>query len=269
MRRWSYLIYGVSAHALFFVVYAYMAGFVGDLLVPKSIDSEPTNALSAIVIDFLLIGLFGLQHSIMARPWFKRGWTRLVPQEIERSTYVLFSCVVTAILMWQWQGVDVVVWNVAHPVGRGLLWVLFAAGWLMVPAVSLMISHFDLFGTRQVWLYFRGRQYTGIPFHTPLFYSRVRHPLYLGWALAFWATPTMTLGHLLFAGTMTLYMVLAAHVEERDLVHYFGGLYQTYQRRVPMFLPRIAGSRGTVSGSSLHPESRPDGEPMAAGTGVP
>ena len=173
MRRWSFFVYGVFCHLLFLATYAYMAGFVGNLWVPKSLDSAPANGLFAAGIDVMLIGLFGLQHSIMARPWFKRIWTRLVPQPIERSTYVLISCVAVFLLMWQWRGLDAIIWNVEHPVGRGLLWALFAAGWLMVPAVSLMINHFDLFGTRQVWLYLRGRPYVSLPFRTPLLYNRM------------------------------------------------------------------------------------------------
>src|SRR5437763_636740 len=146
MRRWSFFVYGVFCHLLFFATFAYMAGFVGNFLVPKSIDSAPEDSLYAAVFDLLLIGLFGLQHSLMARPWFKSIWTRLVPQPIERSTYVLMSCVVSFLLMWQWRGLNAVIWDVRDPVGRGLLWGLFAAGWLLVPAVSLMIDHFDLFG---------------------------------------------------------------------------------------------------------------------------
>ena len=244
MRRWSFFVYGIFCHLLFLVIFAYMAGFVGNFLVPKSIDSAPDDSLFAVGFDLLLIGLFGLQHSIMARPWFKRSWTRLVPQPIERSTYVLISSVLTFFLMWQWRGNGAVIWDVQHPLGRWLLWGLFAAGWLLVPAASLMISHFDLFGTRQVWLYLRGVPYTSLPFRTPMLYNRVRHPLYLGWTLAFWATPTMTLGHLLFAGTMTLYMAIAARIEERDLVDHFGDTYGAYQRRVPMFIPRIGGASG-------------------------
>jgi protein-S-isoprenylcysteine O-methyltransferase Ste14 len=240
MRRWSFFVYGVFCHLLFLVTYACLAGFVGNFLVPWSIDAAPGDSLpAAATIDLLLIGLFGVQHSIMARPWFKRIWTRLIPQPIERSTYCLISCLLVFLLMWQWRGLDAVIWDVEHPVGRGLLWGLFAAGWVMVPTVSLMINHFDLFGTRQVWLYLRGRPYTPLPFRTPLLYGRVRHPLYLGWALAFWATPTMTLGHLLFAGSLTLYMAVAAFIEERDLVGYFGDDYRSYQRRVPMFVPRL------------------------------
>lgn len=240
MQRWSFFIYGVFNHLLFLVIYAYMAGFVGNVLVPKSLDSAPANNASAVVVDLLLIGLFALQHSIMARPWFKRIWTQFVPQPIERATYVLLSNVVCFILMWQWRGLNAVVWDVHHPLGRGVLWGLFAMGALMVPAVSLMINHFDLFGTRQVWLYLRGRPYTSLPFRTPMLYGRIRHPLYVGWALLFWATPTMTLGHLLFAGSLTLYMILAARVEERDLLVHFGDLYRAYQKRVPKFIPRLS-----------------------------
>jgi protein-S-isoprenylcysteine O-methyltransferase Ste14 len=217
MRRWSFFVYGVFCHLLFLATFAYLAGFVGNFLVPKSIDAAPADGLGAVGFDLLLIGLFGLQ----------------------RSTYCLASCVALFLLMWQWRGLDAVIWDVQHPVGRGLLWGLFAAGWLLIPAVSLMISHFDLFGTRQVWLYLRGRPYTSLPFRTPLLYDRMRHPLYVGWALAIWATPTMTLGHLLFAGSLTLYMVLAARVEERDLVGHYGDTYRAYQRRVPMFIPRL------------------------------
>ena len=262
MRRWSFFVYGVVCHLLFLATFAYMIGFVGNLLVPNTIDSAPADVLSAVGINLLLIALFGLQHSIMARPWFKHYWTRLVPQSIERSTYVLSSCLVTLFLMWQWRGLDAIIWNVRHPVGRGLLWGLFAVGWLLVPTVSLMINHFDLFGTRQVWLYLRGRPYTTLPFRTPLLYNRMRHPLYFGWALAFWATPTMTLGHLMFAGTLTLYMGVAACIEERDLVGHFGDIYRAYQRRVPMFIPRFGEDNKSTANL---PESPTDvcPEPLA------
>lgn len=239
MRRWSFFAYGVFGHLLFLATYVYMAGFVGGLFVPKTLDSPPAGGLYAAAVDLALIGLFALQHSIMARPWFKENWIRLVPQPIERSTYVLFSCAVTAFLMWQWRSLDAVVWEVEQPAARAILWGLFAAGWMAVPAVTLLLNHFELIGIRQVWLYLRGRPYTPLPFRTPLAYRRVRHPLYLGWALAFWATPTMTLGHLLFAAAMTLYMVGAAFIEERDLVRHFGSVYREYQRRVPMFVPRL------------------------------
>ncbi len=250
MRRWIFFAYGVFCHLLFVAIFAYMAGFVGNLLVPKGIDSvtaaSPSMAGWAPLIDMALIAMFGLQHSIMARPWFKSRWTRIVPQPIERSTYVLIAGAVTIVMMWQWRGIDTVLWNVQQPIGRGLLWGLFATGWLLVFAASLMIDHFDLFGTRQVWLHLRGVPYTPLRFRTPLLYNRVRHPIYIGWTLAFWATPTMTLGHMLFAGSLTLYMAIAAVIEESDLVSYFGDAYLTYQRRVPMFIPRF-GDRGELS----------------------
>jgi methanethiol S-methyltransferase len=240
MRRWLFFAYGVLSHLLFLAVYACMAGFVGNLFVPKSIDS-PTDAsmASALTIDVLLLVLFGVQHSVMARPAFKRVWTRIVPEPIERATYVLMSCVVTVVLMWQWRAIDGVVWSAEHALLRGVMWALFAAGWLLVPLVSLMINHFDLFGTRQVWLHLRGREYEALEFRTPYLYKHMRHPLYVGWMIAFWATPTMTIGHLVFAAVLTGYMILAAAVfEERDLVAYFGDKYESYRRRVPMFVPR-------------------------------
>lgn len=244
MKRWSYLAYGLAMYVLFLAVYAYFAGFVGNFLVPKSIDSPVTSAAApAVAINLLLVGVFAVQHSVMARPAFKRWWTRIVPQPIERSTYLLAANLVTMLLIWQWRPIDTVVWDVQQPVARTVLWVLFAAGWLSVPVVSLLINHFDLFGLRQVWLHFQGRPYTPLPFRTPLAYAHVRHPLYLGWALAFWATPTMTLGHLLFAGSLTVYMVLAAVVEESDLIAHFGHHYHQYRQHVPMFVPRLRPAR--------------------------
>jgi protein-S-isoprenylcysteine O-methyltransferase Ste14 len=240
MQRWLFFVYGVGCHLLFFVTFAYMAGFVGGFLVPKTIDSATAGSIAtAVAIDLLLLAVFAAQHSIMARPAFKRVWTRVVPAPIERSTYVLASCLVTVLLMWQWRGVDAIVWHVTQPAGRAVAWGLFAAGWLLVPAVSLMIDHCDLFGTRQVWLHLRGQEYRPLPFRIPLLYRRVRHPLYIGWTLAFWAAPTMTAGHALFASVMTGYMALAALVEERDLIAHFGRQYEDYRRRVPMFIPRF------------------------------
>ncbi len=240
MKRMAFFVYGVTGHLLFLATYAWLAGFVGNLLVPRSIDSPPTDPWPlAAAIDLGLIVLFGLQHSIMARPWFKQVWTRFVPQPIERATYVFISCALTMLLMWQWRSIDLVIWDVQNPLGRWLMHGLFAAGWLMVPAVSMMIHHCDLFGTRQVWLYLRGRDYTSLPFRTPLLYKRMRHPMYVGWAIAFWATPTMTAGHLLLAAGMSAYMLLAVVFEERDLVAAFGRQYAEYQRRVPMFLPKF------------------------------
>jgi protein-S-isoprenylcysteine O-methyltransferase Ste14 len=223
---------------LFLATYAGLAGFVGNLLVPRSIDSAPADPVGrAIAIDLVLIALFGLQHSIMARPGFKRIWTRIVPQPIERSTYVLASCGVVLLLIWQWRSIDPVVWDVQNPAGRALLYGIFAVGWLIVPTVSLLISHFDLFGTRQVWLHLRGQEYTSLPFRTPSVYKLVRHPLYVGFFIGLWATPTMTAGHVLFASALTAYILIAVIFEERDLLVQFGKAYEEYRSRVPMFVP--------------------------------
>jgi protein-S-isoprenylcysteine O-methyltransferase Ste14 len=238
MRRWLFFTYGVVCHVLFLGTFAWMACFVGGVLVPKSIDSTAGRSTSeAVVINLLLLALFAVQHSVMARPGFKRVWTRIIPEPIERSTYVLISCAVTILLMWQWRGIDQIVWNAEPPALRVFLWGLFVVGWLLVPAASFLINHFDLFGTRQVWLHLRRREYQSLPFRTPSLYKRVRHPLYIGWATAFWATPTMTAGHLLFAGVLTGYMGVAALFEERDLIAHFGRQYEEYRRRVPMFIP--------------------------------
>jgi len=244
MKRFAFLGYGAACYVLFLITFGCLAGFVGRIGVPKSIDGPPGAAApAAAAIDGLLLALFAVQHSLMARPAFKRWWTRYLPTPVERSTYVLASCLVTWLLIVGWQPIPFVIWDVHHPWGRKLVWALFAAGWLAVPLVSLMIHHGDLFGLRQVWLYFSGRPYTPLPLKTPLAYRVVRHPLYLGWALAFWATPTMTAGHLLFAGVLTLYMGLASVVEERDLAAHFGEAYVHYQRRVPRFVPRLFSFR--------------------------
>jgi protein-S-isoprenylcysteine O-methyltransferase Ste14 len=255
MRRWLYFAYGAACHLFFLAVFAWLAGFVGGFLVPKTIDSPAAVATgTAVAIDLLLLAVFAVQHSVMARPAFKRIWTRVVPEPIERSTYVLASCIVTILLMWQWCGIEHVVWNVERPLLRNLLWGLFAVGWVLVPLATLLINHFDLFGTRQVWLYLRGREYESLPFRTPSLYKHVRHPLYVGWTIAFWATPTMTAGHLLFASVLTVYMGAAALIEERDLVAHFGRQYEDYRRRVPMFIPWSRTTRADVPLPASNPE---------------
>jgi len=264
MNRWLFFLYGVGSHLFFLATYAYMAGFVGNFVVPKSIDSTSADSTAeAVAINLLLLGLFAVQHSVMARPAFKKLWTRIVPPVIERSTYVLVSNLVTILLMWQWRGLDAVVWDVQQPGLRALLWGLFALGWLLVPAVTFMIDHFDLFGLRQVWLHLRRVEYRPLPFRVPLLYRRVRHPLYVGWTILFWATPTMTAGHLLFAAVLTGYMALAALVEERDLIVHFGQRYEDYRRRVPMFVPRLT-TANTRSDSPvlLATDSRPTVSPV-------
>jgi protein-S-isoprenylcysteine O-methyltransferase Ste14 len=246
MQRVAFFAYGVVCHLLFLAVYAWMIAFFGDFLAPKTINSgTPGPVAWAVAINLALVGLFGVQHSVMARPAFKAWWTRFVPRPIERSTYVLFSCIVTVLLLALWQPIDIIVWR-ATGAGWWLLTGLFAAGCLTVPLVSLMINHFDLFGTRQVWLHLRGRPYEPLAFRTPGAYAWVRHPLYVGWALFFWATPTMTLGHLLMAGALTGYMLLAVRFEERDLLSHFGARYAEYRRRVPMFWPLFGAARTAV-----------------------
>jgi protein-S-isoprenylcysteine O-methyltransferase Ste14 len=245
MKRWTFFLYGLASYGLFFALYAYFCAFTAGVLVPRTIDAPVTAAPPvAAAIDVALLLAFGLQHSVMARPGFKRVWTRFVPTPIERSTYVVASCVVLGLMIWLWQPIDAVIWEVDHPLGQAALWALFVAGWLMVPAVTFMINHFDLFGMRQVWLHARGHEYQSLAFRTPMLYAHMRHPLYVGWALAFWATPKMTAGHLLFAVVLTGYMALATVVEERDLVAHFGQQYEAYRRAVPRFVPRLARRAG-------------------------
>lgn len=240
MTRWIYAGFGGCSYLLFLATFAALMAFVAGVGLPKTIDSPSSLPLGlALLINGALIGLFAAQHSVMARPAFKRAWTKIVAKPIERSVYCLFSSVVLIALMIGWQGIDATVWQVESSTLRGALWSLFGVGWLAVPTVSLMISHADLFGLRQVWLHLCGKPYEPLPFRTPFAYRYVRHPLYLGWAIAFWATPTMTVGHLFFATTMTLYMIGAAVIEERDLVAHFGERYAEYRRRVPMFIPNL------------------------------
>jgi protein-S-isoprenylcysteine O-methyltransferase Ste14 len=249
MARITYLAFGVFSHAMFLVVFLYMACFVGNLPVPKTVDAPAvaTPLGIALLVNAGLLVLFAVPHSVMARPGFKRVWTRVVPQPVERSVYVLVANLAVVALMWFWQPIGTVIWDVPGPIGRALMWTLFAAGWLLVPLASLMINHFDLFGTRQVWLKFRERPYEYLPFRTPWLYKVIRHPLYVGWMIAFWATPTMTLGHLMFAAVLTAYMLIAIPIEERDLVAAYGSRYEEYRRRVPALVPRIGGRRAPVN----------------------
>jgi protein-S-isoprenylcysteine O-methyltransferase Ste14 len=256
MRRRLFFLYGATGYVLFLGIYVYMAGFLGNFWVPKSIDSVSGGPVAAaVLVNLALMALFGVQHSVMARPAFKRVWTRIIPEPIERSTYMMASNAVTIVLMWQWRGIATVVWHVELPVARAAIWGLFAAGWLLVPAVTMMIHHFDLFGVRQVWLHLRGQDYESLEFRTPLLYKHVRHPLYIGWMIFFWATPTMTAGHLLFAAVLSGYMILAVRFEERDLVAHFGEKYEAYRRRVPMFIPRSNTIVTRLSQSRLSPDS--------------
>jgi protein-S-isoprenylcysteine O-methyltransferase Ste14 len=243
MKRWFVLLYGVASYVLFLGVFLYLIGWLGGFAVPTILDGPATTPLAAaLLIDTLLLLLFGLQHSVMARPAFKRWWTQFVPKPAERSTYVLATNIALAVLYWQWRPLGGVIWNVENPAGRAALWGLFGLGWFTVLGATLLINHFDLFGLRQVWLYFRGRTYTQLPFATPGPYQFVRHPLYVGWLMTFWATPTMTAAHLLFAIGMTAYILVAIQYEERDLADAHAG-YAEYRRRVGMLVPRICGLR--------------------------
>ena len=237
MKRILVFVYGIVAYALFLGTFLYAIGFLGNVLVPKSLDSAPTTAFAtALAIDLLLLGLFAVQHSVMARPAFKRLLTRIVPQPVERSTYVIASSVALILLFWQWQPLGGVVWDIEHPAGRALMYAAFAFGWLLVLVTTFLINHFDLFGLRQVWLHLRDRRYESLHFVTPGPYRLVRHPLYVGWLFAFWATPTMTVTHLLFAAMTTGYILVAIQLEERDLIAAHPE-YAEYRRHVPMLVP--------------------------------
>jgi methanethiol S-methyltransferase len=237
MSRLVVFAYGVAAYGVFFVTYLYAAGFVGNLIVPKSLDSAPTAPFgTALLINLGLLGLFAVQHSVMARPWFKRALLRVLPQAAERSTYVLASSLALILLFWQWSPLGGVIWEIENPTGRAVMYGAFGFGFLLVLYTTFLINHFDLFGLRQVWLYLLGREYTTLNFVTPGPYRLIRHPLYLGWFFAFWATPTMTFTHLVFAVMTTGYILVATQLEEHDLIAAHPE-YAEYRRRVPMFIP--------------------------------
>ncbi|HRP32761.1 MAG TPA: methyltransferase [Agriterribacter sp.] len=238
MKRTLVLVYGLISYLLFFGTFLYAIGFIGNIFVPKSIDGTPAVPLmSAIFVNAGLLLLFALQHSIMARPAFKAKWIKYVPEQIERSTYVLFSSICMLLLMWQWQPMGGFIWDVKDAAGKTILTSLFGIGWAIVLISTFLINHFDLFGLRQVWFYFLGKKYEHLKFRVPFFYKYVRHPLYFGWLVCFWATPVMSAAHLLFALLTTGYIFIAIWFEERDLIEQFGSKYNDYKNKTPMIFP--------------------------------
>jgi protein-S-isoprenylcysteine O-methyltransferase Ste14 len=238
MKKIISLAYGLICYLAFFGTILYAIGFVGNYLVPKTIDSEAEVSLaSAVLIDTGLLLLFALQHSIMARPGFKRWWTRVVPEHLERSTFVLLASLCLMLLMWQWQPIGGIVWSIENETVKTILLAIYLAGWLIVFASTFLINHFDLFGLRQVWLYARNKPYSHLPFRVPFLYRIVRHPLYLGFLIAFWSTPVMSLAHFFFAVLTTGYILTAIQLEEKDLQSVYGDKYRRYKKQVPMIIP--------------------------------
>lgn len=253
MKRSLILLYGVACYAVFFATFLYAIGFIGNLWVPKAMDSPRTTSVAtAVLIDLALLALFAVQHSVMARPAFKRVWTRIIPESAERSTYTLLSSLALILLFWLWRPIGGVVWNVENETARIVLYAAYAFGWALLLYTTFLLNHFDLFGLRQVWLQFRGRPYTHLPFRTPSVYRVVRHPLYVAWLFTFWATPTMTVTHLVFALMTTAYILVAIQFEERDLVNALPE-YDDYRKRVPMLIP----GTGRSSRSDVRSESAP------------
>lgn len=241
MQRAFYLVYATLSYLLFFATFLYLIGFVGDLpLLPRTIDQGGQAGLAtAVAVNLVLISLFGIQHSVMARQSFKAAWTRIVPKPIERSTYVLFSSAALIILFAFWQPIPLTIWQVDQPLAAATLWAVFGLGWGIVLLSTFLINHFELFGLQQVYLHARNHQPSAPRFRTPFLYRIVRHPLYSGFLIAFWATPHMTLGHLMFALGMTGYILIALVHEERDLVGLFGDDYRGYQASVGKLAPRL------------------------------
>lgn len=237
LHRSLVFIYGVLCYVVSLATFAYTAGFIGNFLVPKPLDSPASAPFwTALLVNLSLVAIFSVQHSVMARPAFKQWWTSIIPKAAERSTYVLFSCLALLALFVFWQPMGGLVWQVSNEAGKTALYALYAFGWVLLFASTFFINHFDLMGLRQIWLHVRGNEYTELPFATPVLYRIVRHPLYVGWFCIFWATPTMSMAHLVFALATTAYILMAIRWEERDLVAAHPE-YAEYRRRVPMLIP--------------------------------
>lgn len=245
MSRVLSLLFAILAYAIFFATFLYLIIFVGDLnlgaVTPKTVDEPPSSLTlgAALLIDAALISLFGLQHSVMARQGFKRAWTKLIPPPVERSFYVLFASLALILMFKFWQPIDTVVWNVRQPIVSDAIWLLFWGGWVTVLISTFLINHFELFGLQQAWFHLRGRNGGAPEFRTPLFYRWIRHPIYAGFFLAFWAAPEMTAGHLLLAAGLSVYMLIAIRYEERDLIAFHGRDYEEYRGRVGMLFPKV------------------------------
>ena len=247
-KRISFFAYGVVSYAIFFASFLYAIGFVGNFLVPTTLDAETTgSSVTAVLVNLGLLAVFAVQHSVMARPWFKKAWTRFVPEVIERSTYVLFSSVLMFAMYWLWQPIGGEIWTVTDPTLRTVVYAAYGLGWMVLLLSTFLLNHFDLFGLRQVWLQLVGREYTQLKLGSPLFYRIVRHPIYVGWLMIFWITPTMTTAHLLFAVMTTAYILIAIQLEERDLIAEHGDGYRSYRERVPMLIPALRKSRGVTA----------------------
>jgi protein-S-isoprenylcysteine O-methyltransferase Ste14 len=243
MQRIAFLTYGIVAYLLFFVAILYGIGFVGDFAVPKTIDGPeaPVTSAGVVLIDVLLLGLFAVQHNVMARPVFKKWWARIVPPPIERSTFVAASSLVLMLLYWQWRPIPRTLWEIESGPVCVVIWTLYGLGWLIVFYSTFLIDHFELFGLKQVYRHFRGIEPESTPFSERSLYRWVRHPLMLGFLIAFWSAPTMTAGRLLFAGVCTVWILFSIQLEERDLLHYLGEPYRSYRSRTPMILPLPRG----------------------------
>jgi len=239
MKRILVLLFGVFCYVLFLATFLYQIGFVSGIVVPKGIDDGTVvSGFQTLATNVLLLGLFAIQHTVMARLAFKRWWTTIVPEAIERSVFVLLSSLLLLLMNWQWKPLPEFVWRIDNALGRMLLYAVASGGWGLVLSATCLINHFDLFGVRQVWLYFTNREYEPVKFKENLLYRWLRHPLMLGFIIAFWATPDMTQGHLLFAVVTTAYILVAIQIEERTLVALHGEEYRQYQRRVSMIIPR-------------------------------
>ena len=238
MKRYLSLFYGIATYAIFNATFLYLVGFLGDFIVPKSLDSAPQVVWTqALIINLGLITLFGVQHSVMARPWFKKMWTKIVPEHLERSTYVLFSSFALMILLYFWEPMGGTIWYVENTVAQIAIYSVFGLGWVLLLLSTFSINHFDLFGLRQVYLNFINKPYTDVPFREPVLYKMVRHPLYLGFVFGVWATPHMTIAHLVLALGFTVYILVGIHFEEKDLIRVFGDTYRKYKSAVPKLIP--------------------------------